>query len=190
MKALLALRKKMKNKKPDFIMQDYHKMRRLSEKWKKPRGIDSKMRLHLKGYSKSVEPGYRSPKAVRYLSSNGFTQNIVSNENAMSGLDKAKDGVIISAAVGKRRKVELITKAKQLGLTILNIKNADAYLASIAEDMKKRKEERGKRQKKKSEEKPKDAKKSDEKLAEKVMTHEEKLKEEKKETDKILTKKE
>ena len=43
-KKLLELRKKIKGKKPNFIRQDAHKHKRLARKWRKPKGIQSKMR--------------------------------------------------------------------------------------------------------------------------------------------------
>ena len=72
MNELLDKRRRIKKKKPDFIMQSAHKKSRLEQKWKRPRGIDSKMRLNLKGHQKCVEVGYRSPRAVRGLDKSGL----------------------------------------------------------------------------------------------------------------------
>ena len=67
----LALRAQMKGKKPEFIRQDAHKKPGLGWKWRRPKGITSKMRLHLKGYRRIVKKGYRSPKDVRGLTKDG-----------------------------------------------------------------------------------------------------------------------
>ena len=41
---LLELRKRIKRKKPEFIRQDAHKKKSLESKWRKPKGLHSKMR--------------------------------------------------------------------------------------------------------------------------------------------------
>ena len=64
---LLQLRKRIKAKKPNFVRQDSHKQKEVKKKWRKPKGMQSKMRLKKKGYRKSVSIGYGSPKKV-----NGF----------------------------------------------------------------------------------------------------------------------
>jgi len=65
MKKLLELRKKIKQRKPEFIRQDAHKKAKLKRKWVRPRGIDSKIRLGLKGYGKKPSTGWSSPKGTK-----------------------------------------------------------------------------------------------------------------------------
>ena len=192
MKELLEKRKEMKKSKPSFTMQDAHKLARLKQRWRKPKGTDSKMRLHLKGYSKSVSLGYSSPKEVRGLHPSGLLPIVISSQSDLGKIDKEKQGIIISSAVGKKKRVVLLAKAGELKITILNIKDADAYLKAMEEEMKERKEARSKKQKKKEESKKekKSKEKKDDKLSEKVISEEEKEAKEKKEQEKILTKKE
>ena len=52
-KDLLEFRKKIKAKKPNFIRQDAHKKGEIKKKWRRPKGLQSKMRLHKRGYRKS-----------------------------------------------------------------------------------------------------------------------------------------
>ena len=71
---LLELRSKIKSKKPDFIRQDYQRRKRLGRKlkWRKPKGIHSKIRHHFKGRRKMPSPGYKSPREVRGLHASGL----------------------------------------------------------------------------------------------------------------------
>jgi large subunit ribosomal protein L32e len=189
-KELLEIRKEIKRRKPVFVMQDAHKMKRLKPHWRKPRGIDSKIRLNLKGYNTAVEVGYGSPKEVRGLDRSGLEPIIVANALDVERLDNLKQGAIISGTVGNKKKIEIIKKAKELNVTILNLKQPDKFAEKVAEDLKKRKEEKTNRKKKKEERKEQEKKKErKDELADKVLTEEEKAEADKKDKEKLLTKK-
>ncbi|RLE45257.1 50S ribosomal protein L32e [Candidatus Woesearchaeota archaeon] len=204
MDKLLKVRKEKKSKKPDFKRQDCHKKPKLSRSgWRKPKGQDSKMRVSLRGYRRSVSSGFRSPSAVRGLDVSGLKQVLVSSLKQLEKLDPKTDGVVLSSGLGFRKREVLIKKCSELKLKILNIKNPEEYIKSkqsAMEALKKEKEKskQQKESKKKAEEK--ETKKAEEKKAEKKT--EEKAKDqkassqdvdgkakEKKELDKILTKK-
>lgn len=190
-KDLLEKRKATKKKMPDFIMQDAHKLSRLKKKWRRPRGSDSKMRQGFKSYCKSVEPGYGSPKEVKGMDRSGLYPVRVESIKILEKINKEKQGIIIKSCVGKKKKVDIINKAKELNIKILNIKDSEKYLSDIEVEMKSRKDERTKKKKLKEDKKVKEEKKEkkEEKLSDKIISEEEKAKEEKKEKDKILTKK-
>lgn len=179
---LLKSRKLIKKKKTDFIRQDFHKKIRLKAKWRKPRGLHSKMRLRKRGHRKKVEVGYKSPKEVRGLHSSGLKIKLVNSLKDIKDINKDKEGVIITKGVGLKKKIELIKKIIENRVTILNIKDPKAYLKDIEERLKKKKEEREKRKRVK-EKKVKEKKEKKEELAEKIEKEEEK-----KEKDKLLTK--
>jgi hypothetical protein len=124
----------------------------------------------------------------------GVMPVIVANVNDLANINKDKEGVIISSSVGKKKKIAILTKAKELSLKVLNVKDSDKYIASVTDQLKARKDEKEKKQKKRAEKKAekKDDKKGkkEEGLADKVVTEEEKSAQEKKEKDKVLTKKE
>lgn len=184
----------MKRKKPHFVVQDSHKLVRVGTEWRRPRGIDSKMRLQFKGYRKIVKRGYGSPKAVYGLDSSGLKPVIVSTEKELPSIKK-EETVIISSKVSQKKKSILLKKIKELQLAVSNIKDIDKYLELVSANMKERKDKKEQRDKKKAtkakEKKAKDKEESkDEKLADKVLGEEEKAAALKKEKDKILTKKE
>lgn len=182
-KELLEIRKQIKSRKPDFVRQDVHKQKKLGRKWRRPKGLHSKIRLNLKGRGKNVSAGYRSPKNVRHLHKSGLWQCIIKSSRDFEGLDAKKSCLIISSSLGNRKRVIILKQAKERGFNVLNIKNPDEYVKKIEDIMVlKRKAKKEKKEKETKTEKKK------EKLTEKV--EEEKKKEiEKKERDKILTKK-
>jgi len=181
---VLELRKQMKMRKPKFIRQDAHK-KRLKKRWVRPRGLHSKVRLRKSGHPKPVSNGYGSPKEVRGLSKEGLKIKIIHNEDGFNEINKEKDGIIIASSVGLRNKLQLLKKAREKGIKILNL-NVDEYIKKKEEGFKKRLEERKKGKEKKKKEETKEKK---DKLEEKL-SDEEKKESKKKEKDKLLTKRE
>ncbi|MFH1591539.1 MAG: eL32 family ribosomal protein [archaeon] len=194
-KDIVDKRNEAKAKKPRFIRQDAHKKKRVGSNWKRPRGIDSKLRLHLKGHRKSPGKGYRSPAEARGLSHEGLVQVIVENATDVATLDPKKDGAILSGQLGQRKRVELVRVLIEKGITILNIPSPDAYLKAVEETLQKKKDIKAKREqnkKSKEEEKKKKAEEKEKKDSEKEKpeSSEDKEKAEKKEKDKVLVTKE
>ena len=182
----LELRAEKKKKQPKFIRQDFHK-KRLKKRWVKPRGLHSKVRMKRAGHPKKVADGYGSPKDVRGLSKEGLNIIRIHNEKGLEGIDKEKDGVIISNNVGLKNKLLLLKKIKELGIKVLNL-DVDDYIKKKEEEIKKRLEKKSKKkvEKKKKEEEKKEKK---DKLEEKL-TEEEIKDKNKQEKDKLLTKRE
>ena len=189
---LLKARKEKKAKKPEFIRQDAHKKARLSKKWRKPKGLQSKMRYGKKGYRRSVKVGYRAPAKARGLTAGGLIPVVVTNVSELAKISESQ-GAVISTKVGQKKKAEIVKKADELGIKLINVKNPQEYVKSVNDIMQKKKEEKQKHLKEKEKKKAEKEKKAEEKkkedLAEKL-TDEEKKAEEKKERDKVLTKKE
>mgnify|MGYP001597110668 FL=1 len=103
-KELLVLRKRIKSKKPDFIRQDIHKKKRLDRKWRRPKGLHSKIKMRFRGRAKRVSAGYRSPKKVRGLHKSGLQQCVVRSLRDLKDLDAKKNGLIIAATLGDKFK--------------------------------------------------------------------------------------
>ena len=198
---MLELRKKMKLKKPVFIRQNYEKRKRLHHKvWRKPKGLHSKMRHHIRGRRSSPSVGYKSPVEARCLHPSGLKQVVVHN---LKEIPSSKEyGIIIAGNVGKRKKVDIIKKAIESGIKILEI-DAELFMKKVEEDMKRRKENRstiskmvkqpeGKKQKseesEKKKEKPSGAAESSKEIEDKKK-EEEKREKDKREKDKLLIKK-
>jgi len=193
MNKLLELRKNIKRRKPDFIRQSYTKKTRITAKWRKSRGLHSKMKRKLRGYRKSPSPGYGSPKKVKALHPSGLNPVLITSIKNLEKIDPDKEGIILSATLGSRKKIEIIKKVTEKKIKILNLKNPEQFLKSVEEKIKKKKEEKQaktkEKEKRKKEKEKKRAEKKKEKLAEKL-TEEEKKEKEKKEQDKLLIKKE
>ena len=122
--ALLRVRKTQKKRKPHFIRQESWRYKRVGVSWRRPRGIDSKMRVKKKGRPKSVEVGYRSPKIVRGFHPIGLEEKLVHNVEDLK--DVAQDQVVrIGHTVGLLKRLKITEKAKELGLHVVNIRGVD-----------------------------------------------------------------
>ena len=137
---LLQLRKESKENKPEFIRQDTNKKKRLGIKWRKPKGLHSKIRQHLKGRRKSPSPGYKSPKKIKGQHSSGLVMVRVFSVKDLSELNKESEGAIIPKTVGMRKRYEILKKAKELNIKILNI-NIDEYIKKIEDFISSKKKE-------------------------------------------------
>lgn len=186
-KDALKQRKEEKKRKPRFVQQDSHKKDRLKKKWKRPRGLQSKMRLNKRGYRKPVKMGYRAPKSVRGLHPSGLETIRVSTTKDLETLDAKSQGAEISSTVGQRKRLDIIKAAQEKGITILNIKDPAAYLKKAEESQAKKKEAKKKREAKKKAEKSKKDSKKESKKEESEGGSDEPKDKEKKEQDKILT---
>ena len=179
---LLELRGKIKDKKPNFIRQDYQRRKRLGRKlkWRKPKGIHSKIRHHFKGRRKMPSPGYKSPSKVWGLHATGLKIMHVRSVGDINKIKKESEGIIISKQTGAKKKLEILKEAKEIGIAVLNA-NIDEEIKKIEEFINSKKKQQ-KENKRETKEKP-------EKEQEQKLTDEQKRETEKKEKDKLLTKK-
>ena len=115
-KELLQIRKEMKERKPHFIRQDDHRRMRIQnqDKWRKPKGVHSKIRHAFKGRRKMPSPGYKSPVAVKGLHHSGMKMVHVATEKELGKINKVSEGIIVSGNLGMRRKLEILKRQRSL----------------------------------------------------------------------------
>ncbi len=182
----LLHRRKLKAKKPTFLAQDIHKKKRLEKKWKKPKGLQSKMRLQKKGHRKIVSVGWKSPKEVRGLSREGLEQVRIENLSQLENINSKTQGIIISSKLSIKKKYEILLEAEKKNITVLN-RNVKALkerlelkIKAKTEKKKDKKDKESKTESKKSENKETKDKKEEKSDNEKKENKEENKEENKK----------
>jgi len=116
--------------------------------WRRPDGVDSKMRIKKRGWPRSAEVGYRGPKAARYLHPSGHAEVLVRNVDDLDKIDPKTQAIRIAHTVGARKRVEITATARERSIRVLNPREeekpreeAEAEAEAVAETVKETEEE-------------------------------------------------
>jgi large subunit ribosomal protein L32e len=123
-KKALKLRARVKRKKPAFVRPESWRYVRLKENWRRPKGLDHKIRKKFKGWPAAVSVGYGGPKIARGLHPSGYKEILVYNVEGLMEVDPKTQAIRIAHTVGRRKRVRIITEAKKKKIVILNLKEA------------------------------------------------------------------
>ncbi|RLG70362.1 MAG: hypothetical protein DRO07_00390 [Candidatus Iainarchaeum archaeon] len=124
-KEIKKLQKKIKKKKKKPIFRGHfgkrsirRKSRAKWDKWRVPRGADFKLK---KEDGKAPSTGYRTSKALRYLHPSGYREVLIHNAKELEMLaGRANVAARIASTVGRKKRGEIIKKADEIGIKILN----------------------------------------------------------------------
>ena len=119
-KADLAKRNRMSHKRPAFKRQNWFRYKRLGDKWRRPRGIHSKMRRHFKYRIPVVQSGFRGPASVRGFHPSGFEEVLVNNLKEVDNVDAKTQAIRIASTVGDKKREMIVTMADELGIRVFN----------------------------------------------------------------------
>ncbi|MGB0653302.1 MAG: 50S ribosomal protein L32e [Thermoplasmatota archaeon] len=122
-KEALDQRAAKKAKQPEFRRQEWFRYKKLGGKkagWRKPRGMHSKMRMHLKYRPNVASIGYGGPAEARGLHPSGFEEVLVHRPEDLDGVDPKTQAARVGGTVGGRKAAAIEKKADDLGIRVLN----------------------------------------------------------------------
>ncbi|CAI5980212.1 unnamed protein product [Closterium sp. NIES-64] len=100
----------------------YRGLRRTPESWRRPKGIDSRVRRKFKGTPLMPNIGYGSNKKTRHMLRSGFQVFRVHNERDVELLlmHNRKYVAQIASAVSTRKRKAIVERAQQLDVKVIN----------------------------------------------------------------------
>jgi len=120
LKNLVLKRREVGKNRPKFVRQESWRYVRIHSPWRKPKGVDNKIRRQDKGWPALVRVGYRGPAAARGLHPSGHYDVLVQRVADLEGLVPGRDVARIGGTVGARKRQAILERAKELGLRVLN----------------------------------------------------------------------
>ena len=95
---------------------------RVGESWRKPKGIDNRVRRRFKSNIPMPSIGYGSNKKTRHMMPSGHKAFLVQNPKDVELLlmHNRTFAAEIGHAVSSRKRVDIIQKAKELGVKVTN----------------------------------------------------------------------
>ena len=166
-----------------FKRQDYFRYKKFGTKWRKPKGRQSKLRKEKKGSGLKPKIGYKKKERfVVRVHINGkdkfFKPILIKTPDELIKINNEKEAALIASSVGSKKVTIIKEKAKQLGITILNMKKVKKAVKKSKEKIRKRQEKLKEKEKAAKEEKKK------EKESKTIQTTKSQTKTDKKETKK------
>ncbi|TRM66377.1 ribosomal protein L32e [Schizophyllum amplum] len=94
----------------------------VKESWRKPKGIDNRVRRRFKGQTPMPKIGYGSNKKTRHVLPNGLKKFLVSNIREMDLLlmHNKSYSAEIAHNVSSRNRTAILERAKVLGVKVTN----------------------------------------------------------------------
>ena len=120
LKELAAKRKQASDGRPAFVRQESWRYVRIHPEWRKPKGVDSKMRRQDKGWPPLVRVGYRGPAEARGLHPSGHYEVMVYRPADLDGVVPGRDVARIGGTVGAKKRSSILARATELGITVVN----------------------------------------------------------------------
>lgn len=100
------------------------RFKRVGASWRKPKGIDCRVRRRFKGCNRMPKIGYGSDKRTKHMLPTGFYKFVVSNvaDLDMLMMQNRKFAAEIAHNVSARKRVAILTRAQQLNIAVTNPK--------------------------------------------------------------------
>ncbi|QIW94988.1 hypothetical protein AMS68_000506 [Peltaster fructicola] len=112
----------VKKRTAHFNRHQSDRFMRVGASWRKPKGIDNRVRRRFKGQAAMPKIGYGNNKKTRHLTPSGHKVFLVNNIRDLELLlmHNKTYAAEIAHAVSSRKRIEIVSRAKQLGVKVTN----------------------------------------------------------------------
>merc|ERR1712055_1018747 len=112
----------VKKRTKKFTWDQSDRYKKLSRNWRKPKGIDNRVRRRFKGIYKMPNIGYGSAKLTKHMLPTGFRKVLVHNVKELEVLmmQNKKFCAEIAHGVSSRNRKVLVERAQQLAIRVTN----------------------------------------------------------------------
>ena len=118
-----AVRPKIvKKRTTKFIRHQSDRYKKISQAWRKPKGIDNRVRRKFKGMYKMPNIGYGSDKRTKHMLPSGFYKVTIRNPAELEVLmtQNHKFCAEIAHTVGAKKRKIIVERAAQLAIKLTN----------------------------------------------------------------------
>ncbi|ROT42088.1 60S ribosomal protein L32 [Sodiomyces alkalinus F11] len=107
-----------------FFRHQSDRFKCVDPSWRKPKGIDSRVRRRFRSAISMPSIGYGSNKKTKYMMPSGHKAFLVNNVNDVELLlmHNRTFAAEIAHGVSSRKRIDIIARAKQLGVKVTNAK--------------------------------------------------------------------
>ncbi|EJT81051.1 60S ribosomal protein L32 [Gaeumannomyces tritici R3-111a-1] len=114
----------VKKRTKGFMRHQSDRFKRVDPSWRKPKGIDNRVRRRFKSNLAMPSIGYGSNKKTRHMMPSGHKAFLVQNTNDVELLlmHNQTFAAEIAHNVSSRKRIDIIARAKQLGVKVTNPK--------------------------------------------------------------------
>ncbi|KAM6552243.1 hypothetical protein CsatB_002051 [Cannabis sativa] len=118
----LLTKKIIKKRVKSFIRPQSDRKISVKESWRRPKGIDSRVRRKFKGVTLMPNIGYGTDKKTRHYLPNGFKKFVVNNVNELELLMMHNRTYCAEIAhnISTRKRKEIVERASQLDVVVTN----------------------------------------------------------------------
>ncbi|CAI8026964.1 60S ribosomal protein L32 [Geodia barretti] len=112
----------VKKRTKKFIRHQSDRYKKIKQKWRKPKGIDNRVRRRFRGQYLMPSIGYGSNKKTRHMLSNGFYKFVVNNVKELEVLlmSNRRYAAEIAHCVSSRKRKAIVERAQQLDIKVTN----------------------------------------------------------------------
>nr|ALS05225.1 60S ribosomal protein L32 [Tortanus dextrilobatus] len=112
----------VKKRTKKFIRHQSDRYDKVKQSWRRPKGIDNRVRRKFRGMYKLPGIGYGSNKATKHMLPNGFRKVLVNNLKELEVLmmQNQKFCAEIAHGVSSKNRKALVGRAQQLAIRVTN----------------------------------------------------------------------